>query len=166
MLSGIQPPKTPVLEQLKADKEVAMAAYDQLIASAEQGQQLDEGLFTSLKAALSTVGQLGAKGAKKVGGAVSSAGSATAGAVKKVSADVKELYLDNKAKAELEDLVKSLRGIVSDFEKIEKDSSVILKKDAEIKKEMELLATLLNKVIGSVSIRLMAPTLKDRVEPT
>ena len=158
MLSGIQPPQTPMLEQLKADRETAIAAYDQLIFAAEQNIQLDEGLFTTLKATLATLGHLTGAGAKKV-----------ADAAKKISANVKEIYLDKKAKAELEELVKSIKQVIADFEEIEKDSSTIIERDPEVAKEMELFATLLNKLLGTLSVRMAmskAPTLTDKVEKT
>ena len=158
MLSGIQPPATPVLEQLKADKAIAMAAYDQLIMAAEQGQQLDEGLFTNLKATFATLGHLTGASIKKV-----------SDAAKKATDQVKEIYTNNKAKAELELLVKSIKKVIADFEGIEKDSATIISKDPEVKKEMELFATVLQKLLGTLQIRLAmskAPSVTDSVEPT
>lgn len=136
-----------IVEQLKADREQTIAAYDLLITSAEQSQQIDEGLFTNLKATLATLGHLTGASAKKV-----------ADIAKKVTADVKEVYVSNKAKAELEQLVKSVKKVIADFEVIEKDSSTIIKRDPEVAKEMELFATLLNKLLGTLSVRMAMST--------
>ena len=144
MLSGINQPANPLIEELKADRAAAIAGYDKLIKDVEQGKQLDEGLFTSLKATLATVGQLGAAGAKKA-----------TDAVKKIAANVKEIYLDNKAKAELELLVKNIKKVITDFEGIEKDASTIIDRDPEVKQEMQLFSTLLSKLLGTLSTRLM-----------
>jgi hypothetical protein len=156
MLSGIQPPKASVTEQLKADRATAIAAYDQLISASEQNVQLDEGLFTSLKATLATLGHLSGSAAKKV-----------ADTAKKIGADIKEVYLDKKAQAELEQLVKRIKQVIADFEVMEKDSATIIKRDPEVAKEMELFATLLNKLLGTLSVRIAvskSPTLTDKAE--
>lgn len=141
-LSGMNPQRA-VLEELKAERTASIAAFDRLISEVEQGRQLDEGLFTSLKATLATVGQLGAAGAKKV-----------ADAAKKVADNVKEVYLDNKAKAELELLVKNIKKVIADFEMIEKDAATIIKRDPEVAKEMELFKSLFTKLLDTLSTRL------------
>lgn len=141
-LSGLNP-QHKTLDELKADRQKMLEAYDRLIQDVEAGHQLDEGLFTSLKATLATVGQLGAAGAKKV-----------ADAAKKVAADVKEVYLDNKAKAELELLVKNIKKVITDFEAIEKDASTIIKRDPEVAKEMELFKSLFVKLLDTLQARL------------
>lgn len=143
MLSGIPQPQAPIAEQLKADKAIAMAAYDQLIMAAEQGQQLDEGLFTNLKATFATLGHLTGASIKKV-----------SDAAKKVTDQVKEIYTNNKAKAELDMLVKSIKKVIADFEEIEKDSATIMSKDPEVKKEMELFSVILQKLLGTLQVRL------------
>jgi len=143
MLSGINQPLNPIIEELKADRAATIAAYDKLIADVEQGKQLDEGLFTNLKATFATLGHLTGAGIKKV-----------SDVAKKLGADVKEIYLDNKAKAELEMLVKSIKKVITDFEGIEKDAATIIKRDPEVAKEMELFATLINKLLGTLSVRL------------
>lgn len=141
-LSGMHPQRK-TLEELRADRQKVLEGYDRLIREVEAGQQLDEGLFTSLKATLATVGQLGAAGAKKV-----------ADAAKKVADNVKEVYLDNKAKAELELLVKNIKKVISDFEMIEKDAATIIKRDPEVAKEMELFKSLFVKLLDTLSARL------------
>lgn len=151
-LSGIQK-QTSVVEQLKSDREQTIAAYDKLISDAEQNVQLDEGLFTSLKATLATLGHLTGASAQKL-----------AVAAKKVGADVKEIYLNNKAKAELEQLIKSIKKVISDFETIEKDASTIIKRDPEVAKEMQLFATLINKLLDTLSVRMSVSGMKGQPE--
>src|ERR1035437_9385453 len=141
-LSGLHPQRA-ILEQLKADREKVIAAYDQLINDTQQGKQLDEGLFTNLKATLATLGHLTGAGIRKV-----------SDAAKKIGADIKEVYLDNKAKVELELLVKNIKKVITDFEGIEKDAATIIKRDPEVAKEMELFSTLLNKLLNTLSVRL------------
>lgn len=144
MLSGIEP-KVSISEQLKADKLATIAAYDKLIYDAEHNIQLDEGLFTSLKATLATLGHLSGAAAKKV-----------ADTAKKIGSDIKEIYLDKKAQAELEQLVKRIKEVITDFEVIEKDASTIIKRDPEVAAEMKLFSDLLKKVIETLSVRLAA----------
>ena len=145
MLSGIVESKTSISEQLKADKLATIAAYDKLIYDSEHNIQLDEGLFTSLKATLATLGHLSGAAAKKV-----------ADTAKKIGADIKEIYLDKKAQAELEQLIKRVKEVIVDFEVIEKDASTIIKRDPEVAQEMKLFSDLLKKMIETLSVRLAA----------
>lgn len=141
-LSGMHPNRA-LLEQLNAEKASVVLAYDQLIREAEKGQQIDEGLFTSLKATLATVGHLGASGAKKI-----------AAAAKNVAANIKELYLDQKAKAELQLLVKNIKVAITNFEAMEKDASTIIQRDQDVQKEMALFKTLFTKLLETLETRL------------
>lgn len=143
MLSGIQQPMSPVLEQLKADRAATIAAFDKLIADAAAGKQLDEGIFTNLKATFATLGHLTGASIKKV-----------SDAAKKASDQVKQIYLTNKAKAELEVLTKNIKQLIADFEEIEKDAATIISKDPEVKTEMELFAKVLNKLLESLQVRM------------
>lgn len=140
-LSGLHPQRA-VLEDLKSNRQKSIDAYDQLIREVEQGRQLDEGLFTSLKATLATVGQLGAAGAKKV-----------KDAARKISSDVKEVYLSNKARAELTQMVKNMNEAAKLFEKMEKDSATIFARDAEIKEAMTVFKNLFNKTSELLAAR-------------
>jgi hypothetical protein len=140
-LSGVHPQRA-VLEELRADRQQIVAAYDQVIREVEQGKQLDEGLFTSLKATLATVGQLGAAGAKKV-----------KDAAKKIADDVKEIYLDNKAREELTQLVKNMKKVGAEFEKMEKDSVNIIQRDEEIREAMKIFMNLFKKTAELLAAR-------------
>lgn len=154
-LSGMHPQRA-LLEELKADRSATLAAYDQLIRDVEQGHQLDEGLFTNLKATLASVGQLGAIGAKRI-----------SDAARKVASDVKEVYLDQKAKIELENLTKKLKSTLSDFETMEKDASTIIKRDPEVRQEMVLFKKVFEKLLETLGTRTMlAKQGGKRVEPT
>lgn len=141
-LSGLHP-NHQLITSLKEERTKMIEAYDALIQYAEKNQQLDEGIFTTLKATLATIGQLGAAGASK---AVESA--------KKLGADVKEVYLDAKAKAELQSLIKNTKNIIVDFEDLEKGASTILKRDAEVRTEMELFMKLFRKFLASLEARI------------
>lgn len=140
-LSGMHP-NSLRLQELKADRQKVLEAYDKLINDAEQNRQLDEGLFTSLKAMLATVGAAGAAGAKKV-----------AEKVKNLSDKVKELYLDEKAKIELGVLIKNMKKAIADFETIEKDASTIVARDEEVNKAMETFKKLFSATIDMLGAR-------------
>jgi hypothetical protein len=141
-LAGM-PANYELIEELKQQRKDIVFILDQMIIDAEKGKQIDEGLFTSLKAALSTAAAPVGAAAKKV-----------ATKAKELKANVIELYKDKKAIEELKVLSKNLLDMIKSFDKVESDSATILEKDAEIAKEVELFKTLLTKTSDSISRRL------------
>lgn len=158
-LSGMHP-QYKRLQELRADRQAMIAAYDQLIRDVEQGQQLDEGLFDTLRATLATVGQLGAKGAK-------AAIDKTKQISKEVADKVKSIYVDEKSKIELENMIKNMKVIGEQLMKMGKDSGTIIKKDPEVLKAMETFDNLFKTTVGILESRLaLAKGQKEKVEPT
>lgn len=100
--------------------------------------KLDEGLFTDLKGTLASVG----------------AGQKLSADTPKLDDKIAEVYQNEKTRAELELLMKNIKQSITDFEVIEKDAATIIKQDPEVAKEMELFATLFNKLLSTLSTRL------------
>ena len=140
-LSGMHP-QHKMLAELQADKAATMALYDQLIIEAQQNVAINEGLFTALKATLANVGQLGAAGAKSK-------------ETKPVDEAIKRVYKNPKIVEELDLLIKNVKAAITTFETIEKDAAEIIKSDPEIAKEMKLFNTLFEKLLETLSSRLV-----------
>jgi soluble cytochrome b562 len=132
-----------VIDGLRASKQKLDEQFNAALEAAKNGRQIDEGFFTSLKAAFSTAGQLAASGANKV-----------SDAAKKMAANVKAIYQDAKAKAELKELVKGLQEAVNQFDKLANNAPTIMKRDAEVSKEMALFRELFNKLIETLGARM------------
>ena len=144
-LAGFHP-KQDLISELKVSRDQLLASYDQLIKQVENGNQIDEGFFTSLSAALKTAGQISKKGAK-----------AAAEKVAKLANGVKQMYLDNKAQAELKNMIDSLARIQNTLNTIEKESPTILSRDSEVKHAFNLLIDVLTKITDQVAARLAVP---------
>jgi myosin heavy subunit len=142
MLAGMNP-KRVLISELKAARDELNNAHDQLIRQIETGAQIDEGLFSALKAALQTAGQVGTASAK-----------AAVEKARKLAEPVKQMYLDNKARDELKSMTKALGDVVNTFQKIEDDSKTILSRDKEVAAEIKLFKDLLLKTIETLAARL------------
>lgn len=141
-LSG-KNPQQQTLDRLTADLAKINEQYARAINDVKAGKQINEGIFSAIKAAITTVGKVGAAGA-----------NAVANKVKELSSAVKNLYLDAKAKQELKDLIAGLKAAIADFEKLETKVPTILDRDEEVKKEIDLFKDLFAKTIESLSARL------------
>ena len=141
-LSGYNP-KQQKINDLKAEHARVNKLYEQLIRDLEQHRQIDEGLFDGIRAAFSTVGAIGAKGAKVV-----------SDKVKKVGSDVKEIYLDQKAKIELKGLAKNLAKASDDFAKAEASAKTIIDRDKEVAKIMTIFKDAFKTTVDMINARM------------
>jgi hypothetical protein len=141
-LAGVDP-KRELIEALKKERDEISVAHDILIEQIRTGAQIDEGLFSTLKAAMNTAIQVSTKAASSV-----------VDKAKALAAPIKQLYLDNKAKEELIDLTKGIGGIITSFDKIESDAHTILSRDTEVQKEIQLFKDLLQKTFETLTARL------------
>lgn len=145
-LAGFHP-KRDLVTELKASRAQIIADYDKLIKQVENGYQINEGFFTSLTAALKTVGQATKAGAK-----------AAAEKAAKLSSNLRNMYLDNKAQAELKNMIDSIARLNHTLDGIEKEAPTVLSKDSEVKTAMGLLKDVLVKVIDQLSARIAVPS--------
>lgn len=145
-LAGFHP-KRDLVAELKASRNQLMADYDRVIKQVENGAQLDEGFFTSLTTALKTVGHASKTGAK-----------VAAEKAKKLSNNLRNMYLDNAAQAELKNMIDSIARLNHTLEGIEKEAPTVLEKDSEVKTALGLLKDVLVKVIDQLSARIAVPT--------
>ena len=120
-LAGLNPHRA-IVQRLEAERLELNEAIELLKRNAAAGVKLDEGLFTSLKA---MVGTLGAGGR--------AAGRAVQSVAKNVSFKIREIYQDQKAKAELLELVKTLQVTGEAWAKSASDANTIVSKDPEVK---------------------------------
>jgi hypothetical protein len=134
-LSG-QNSKQPTIDQMRADLKEISSQYDSALKTVENGQQIDEGFFTSLKAAFQTAAQVGKSSAAAVGDKVSA------------------IYQDKKAQAELKILFDQLKTIVDKFDEIANSAPTIFKNDKQIAKEMDYFRRVMIKMIQTLSSRL------------
>lgn len=141
-LAGVDP-KRDLIEALKQERDKISAAHDVLIEQVRTGAQIDEGLFSTLKAAMNTAIQASTKAASSV-----------VDKAKQLAAPIKQLYLDNKAKEELIELTKGIGGIITAFDKIESNAHTILSRDTEVQKEIQLFKDLLQKTFETLTARL------------
>lgn len=144
-LSG-RDPSSEQVGQLTEEMNRLTKEYEAAIFALKSGKQIDEGLFTSLVAAAKTAQTLSSGGTKKI-----------ADAVKKVSAQVKTLYLDAKAQQELKVLVKELSTLVMKFDDLSNKVPTIMKRDPDVNKEMiyfqKLFYALINTLQSRVAIK-------------
>ena len=145
-LAGFHP-KRDLVAELKSSRQQLTSDFDVMIKQVENGVQIDEGFFTSLTAALKTVGQATKSGAKA---AVEKAA--------KLSNNLRQMYLDNKAQAELKNMIDSIARINHTLEGIEKEAPTVLSKDTEVKTALGLLKDVLIKVIDQLSARIAVPS--------
>lgn len=141
-LSGKNPRKE-LSENLRSDLLKLVKSYDTTLEQIRLNQQLDEGIFTSLKAALSTAATLGKFGVDAVKAKAA-----------KLAANVKEMYKTAKAKAELTNLISGLKKIVEMFDELSSDSPTIIKADAEVKKELDLFYDVFRNSINTLASRM------------
>ena len=158
-LSGMHP-NYQQLKALREDRQKMIDAYDEIIREVEKGQQLDEGLFDTLRASVATLGQMGAKGAKAVI-------DKTKQLSKEAADKIKTIYTDEKAKIELENMIKNMKSLGDVLYKMAKDSDNILKKDPEVKKVMMTFDNLFQVTVKELQTRLaLAKGQAPKVEPT
>ena len=139
------------INNLKESRIQLLAAHDLAIAQAEKGLQIDEGFFTGMAAAFNT--------------ALSGTKMASKAVVKKAAAlsdKVKTIYMDEKAKIELKNLVKGVKGIAGTFEKLEKEISTLLSKDQRIAEIVKVFADALN----TLEYELVARMIPEKIDPT
>jgi hypothetical protein len=128
---------------MRADLKEISSQYDSALKTVENGQQIDEGFFTSLKAAFQTAAQVGKSSAAAVGDKV-----------KQATAQVSAIYQDKKAQAELKILFDQLKTIVDKFDEIANSAPTIFKNDKQIAKEMDYFRRVMIKMIQTLSSRL------------
>lgn len=130
------------IDQLIIEKALIVKQYDEAIAALKDQRTVNEGLFSTLSAAVGTVAKIGKKGAEAV-----------AGKVRQVSGAVKEIYLDQKAKAELKELTSGMKEAISDFAELEKKVPTLLKRDKEVADALTVFKDLFNKTLEIIGSR-------------
>jgi hypothetical protein len=141
-LSGLNP-RQDAIKRLDEDLKRITAEFASATSLLERGMKLDENLFAALRAALATAGTMNKSGVEYI-----------KNSVKKLGRDVRELYLDKKAQGELLTLLKGLKKALGDFEALEKDAPTIIKRDAEVAKEMEYFSQVFSHMIHTLGARL------------
>lgn len=144
-LSGLNPQQIAV-DKLIAEQAEVNRAYEIAIAAAKRNEPINEGLFSSLKMAMSTAVNMG----RSVGGSIS---STVATKVKALASSVKELYKDAKAAAELTQLIKEMGIIVKNFTDAEASAPTLFSKDPAIKKTMGLFSDLMKNTMEELNAR-------------
>lgn len=131
-----------VVAELEASRISINEAHNAAIKQAKAGLRIDEGLFSTLVAALSTAGQASLLGTKAI-----------VDKAKKLAEPIKQLYLDNKAKAELKELVHKTEEVAKNFEEMEKEASTIIKRDKDIATSIGAFKAALQDFIGKLTPR-------------
>ena len=140
-----------LINALKESKRQLIEAHDLAIKQTERGIQLDEGLFTGLRAALATVATASSKASKSVARKAAELGD-----------NIKKLYLDEKCKIELKGMLKGMVGIAAAFEKLEKEAPTIVKKDERVREIVKVFRDAMETMMKDLQARALPP---DRVEP-
>lgn len=136
---------------LKQSKAQLSEAHDMAIKQAEKGLPIDEGLMTGLRAAIATAAQGAAKVTKSV-----------ARKAADLSDGVKKMYIDNKAKLELQAMLKGMITIAASFEKLEKDAPTIIKKDERVREIVKVFRDAMETMVGELKARSLPP---EKVDP-
>lgn len=125
------------LTEDQIDRAVGQLAKDVVLDG-----QLKEGIFSTLKAILATVGQKGSK-----------AGKAAAEKAAKLPSTLKALYKETEVKDQLRVLYRQFNVMLTTMDKITGTTKTIQEKDPEIKRELELFTNLLRRTIDSLQAR-------------
>jgi hypothetical protein len=141
-LAGIDP-KANVVSELRSAREQLNEAHTTLIRQLEDNAQLDEGLFDSLKAALTTAGQLTVVGAREA-----------AKKAKALTEPIKQMYLDNKARGELTKLTQDIAKVIASFADVETKAPTVISRDKEVADEIKLFKSLLQRTLDTLTARL------------
>lgn len=104
--------------------------------------KLDESIYSMLKATLATVGQKGSK-----------ANKAAAERATKLSGDIRKLYKETEAKAQLRLMYKQFTVLLTTLEKIDDGTKDLQDKDADIKREIELFQRLISRITVDLQAR-------------
>ena len=140
------------INALLESKRLLVEAHDLAIAQVKAGQQLDEGFFTGLRAAMAAAGNITGKVSKSI------ARKAAA-----LADNIKTIYQDEKAKVELKELLKAMAKIAGDFEEVEKKAPTILKKDERVREVVKVFRDALETMQYDLQARALPP---EKVEPT
>lgn len=150
-LAGFNP-RQDTIDALKESKRQLIEAHDRAIKQVENGQPLDEGLMTGLRAALATVASGSVKATKSIARRASELGD-----------NIKKLYLDEKCKIELKDMLKGMVTLAGQFETLEKKAPTLLKKDERVREIVKVFRDAMQTMMSELQARALPP---DRVEPT
>lgn len=131
-----------VISELESSRQAITEAHNSAIKQAKAGLRIDEGLFSTLIAALSTAGQASLLGTKAI-----------VDKAKKLAEPIKQLYLDNKAKAELKELATKTEEVAKNFEEMEKEASTLIKRDKDIATSINAFKAALQDFIGKLTVR-------------
>lgn len=134
--------KQDALSALKLSKSQLVEAHDLAIKQVERGLPVDEGLLTGLRAALATVASGSVKATKSLARKAAELGD-----------NVRKLYLDEKAKIELKNLLKGMLPIAAAFEKLEKDSPTIIKKDERVREIIKVFRDAMDTMVRELKVR-------------
>ena len=140
------------IDALKESRVQLLAAHDLAISQAEKGLQIDEGFFSGMKAAFATA----LTGSKMASKAVAKRAAA-------LSDNVKKIYLNEKAKIELKNLITGVKDIAGRFEKLEKDVPTLLAKDERVSEIVKVFADALETLENELVARAIPP---EKVDPT
>lgn len=134
-LAGVKPANK--LTEAQVEQAVSQLAKDAAIDG-----QVNEGVFSTLKAILATVGQAGSK-----------AGKAAAEKAAKLPSTIKALYKETEVKDQLRILYRSFNTMLTTLDKVTSTTKTIQEKDPEIKRELELFTGLMRRTIDSLQAR-------------
>lgn len=138
------------VKALEESKRIIIAAHDEAIRQAKMGMQVDEGLFTGLRAALATAATSSAKVAKSIARKAS-----------ELSDAVKKIYQDEKCKLELKELLKGMATVAGHFEKVEKEAPTLLKKDERVREIVKVFRDALETMQRELQARAIPPEKLD-----
>lgn len=130
------------INQLNSDMKSLSEQFDAALEALKNGKQIDEGFFSSLKAAFQTASKFGKDGA-----------SAVKDKVKAASAEVKLTYQDKKAKAELKAMMNKMKNVIDELDALVAAAPTLLKADKQLAKEMDYFRRVMLKMIATIASR-------------
>lgn len=142
-----------IVSELEAQKSALAEAHNLAIRQVKAGVRIDEGLFSTLVAALSTAGQATMMGSKAI-----------ADKAKKLAGPIKQLYLDAKAKAELKELSDAVGEVAKTFDSMEKDAKTLIARDGDVKTGFAAFKAALQDFGSKLTVRMAATQANESQE--